>query len=74
MLIHNITIRDSLVNGALGTVIDIFPTDESKDQIGVIIASFDNPDAGSEQRWEFQYLADLYSDQNGTPIYRSDKN
>ena len=49
MLIHNITIRDSLVNGALGTVIDIFPTDESKDQIGVIIASFDNPDAGSEQ-------------------------
>ena len=70
MLIHNINIPDGLVNGALGTVIDILLADQSRD-VGVIIVAFDNPYVGSEQRREFSHLANLYLDQGGTPIYRS---
>ena len=57
-LIHNINISDSLVNGDLGTVIDIVSASQSTNDVGAIIVAFDNPEAGLEQRRQYQHLAD----------------
>ena len=69
MLISNVCIPDSLVNGALGTIIDITFT-ESKD-VEAIIVEFDNPEAGLEQKKDYAELLKNYPGRNVCPIFRS---
>ena len=68
MIVLNINTSDSLVNGSLGTVIDIISRDDGK--VSWIIIKFDNERAGIEQRRNHLEIADRYKDRNGTPILR----
>ena len=67
MMVFNISINDLLVNGALGTVVGF--EFSSSSSVEAIIVTFDNPEAGRQQRRDSPY-AEKYSDQNGVPIYK----
>ena len=45
VLVFNVFVSDSLVNGEVGTVIDII---NEKNEIKAVIVKFDNPEAGLE--------------------------
>ena len=64
----NVNIGDSLVNGIFGRIIDFV---YERNVVAAVIVAFDNPDIGALQRNNHQRLSSLYSDQNGTPIFRS---
>ena len=68
MIVLNMSTSDSLVNGSLGTVIDIITRDDGK--VSWIIIKFDNEKAGIEQRRNHLEISDRYRDHNGTPILR----
>ena len=68
MVVLNISISDSLVNGSLGTVIDIMNKDDGK--VSCIVIKFDIEKAGIEQRKNYSKIADKYKDSNGTPVFR----
>ena len=70
MMIYNVSTTDGLINGALGTVIDILTNEESK-AIQTIIIKFDNPKAGREQRETYNSIASQYKEENGTPVFRT---
>ena len=69
MIIANIDIKDSLVNGSLGTVIDFVKTTttDGKEEIRSIIVVFDDPETGVEQMTMHQYDQDIrkHKKQNG---------
>ena len=67
MIVMNISTTDSLVNGSLGTIIDIV-TKNGKGNCVVI--KFDSEKAGLEQRKNHARIADKYKESNGTPIFR----
>ena len=69
MLVYNVNTSDSLVNGSLGTVIDII-FHESKKEVNSIIVKFDNDKVGEEQRNAYNSIAAPYSEDNGTPIFQ----
>jgi hypothetical protein len=68
-LVFNVSVSDSLTNGALGQVIDIV-FQENSSEVKCIIVSFDNPNVGESQREQYAHIASNYSDQLGTPIFR----
>ena len=68
MINTNVSIKDSLVNGALGTVIDILVTDAG--DIKAIIVAMDDPEAGEQQRKNYPADSHRYEHQNGCPLYR----
>ena len=70
MMIFNVNTADSLINGAMGTVIDVI-TKENSNEIKVIIVKFDNEKAGREQRKTYNSIASKYEDENGTPVFIS---
>ena len=70
MIVFNVSIPDSLVNGAIGQVIDIISSNDSK-EVNAIIVQLDNPEAGQDQKLQFMAISDKYSMQNGVPIFRS---
>ena len=69
MLTFNVSITDSLINGAVGTIIGfLFGANSS---IKAIIVKFDDDWTGMEQRQKYaKYLTDEWKAQNGTPIFR----
>lgn len=69
MVTFNISIKDSLVNGLLGSVVDVVIDD--KMEATAVIVSFDNVAPGADQRQKNTRLASKYSAENGTPIFRS---
>ena len=68
MLINNVNIRDSLINGQLGTVIDFIVNEQS--EVSAVIVKFDNPEVGEEQRKAHSLIANKYKSENGTPIFK----
>ena len=68
MLVYNVCIPDSLVNGTFGTIIDILFNKDG--QAETIIIAFDNPDTGLKQRAEFKVISEEYADQSGCPIFK----
>lgn len=68
MLVLNICTSDSLVNGSLGTIIDIVTRTDGK--ASWIIVRFDSEKAGLEQRRRHPGIAEKYKESNGTPILR----
>ena len=68
MIVLNIDTLDSLVNGALGVVLDIISDSEGK--VKCIVVKFDKDKVGAEQRKKYSEIADLYKEQNGTPIFK----
>ena len=79
MIIANVDIKDSIVNGSLGTVIDfvkIVSTDaegNKKENIRSIIVVFDDPETGLEQMAKHQYDEEIrkHKEERGVPIFRS---
>ena len=69
MLIANLDIGDSLVNGALGIVSDIVK--DEKGQVRAIMVEFANPDAGMECRRNSEYFIKNFNVKaKGVPIFR----
>ena len=69
VLVFNINVIDSLVNGSSGTVIGI----ESKDGSPYcIIVKFDEENCGKEQKAKYPEMSKKYKEQNGTPIFKQD--
>ena len=79
MIIANVDIRDSIVNGSLGTVIDFVKTvgkdanGVEKEEVRSIIVQFDDPEAGLDQIARHSFDKDLskFDEKNGVPIFRS---
>ena len=70
MLISNIGTTDGLVNGAMGTVLDVIK--KSEDFVECIIVSFDTETCGERQRNKYPTISHKYKEVNGTPIFRHD--
>ena len=69
VLVFNINVVDSLVNGSSGTIVGI----ESKDNSPYcIIVRFDDEFCGKEQREKYPNLSKKYENVNGTPIFKQD--
>ena len=68
MIISNIDIKDSLVNGSLGIILDI---KQKEEQVLSVIVAFDDPKAGIEQRQRHRGDCFQYTEKNGVPIYRN---
>ena len=79
MIIANVNIKDSIVNGSLGTVIDFVKTvsvdddGNEKEDIKSIIVVFDDPESGVDQMAKHQHDADIrkHKEVRGVPIFRS---
>ena len=69
MIIFNVNIPDSLVNGALGTIIDIIF--DSVGRIEAVIVKLDNPKAGLDQMKEYNEISEKYVEKSGCPIFSS---
>ena len=69
MLTFNVQISDSLINGALGTVIGF--VHGSKGNIIAVIVTFDDPTVGNLQRARYKEVCKGFEEQNGCPIFRS---
>lgn len=71
MLIQNISVADSLVNGVTGVVLEVLwnirkgisPT------IRAVVVKFDNPNVGDQMRTQYRDLSTSIRDQNGVPIF-----
>ena len=79
MIIVNVDIKDSIVNGSLGTVIDFVKTvstdkdGNKKEEIRSIIVVFDDPETGLDQMARHQYDESIrkHKEARGVPIFRS---
>ena len=67
VLIFNINVIDSLVNGSSGTIIGFEYKDGSP---YCIIVKFDDENCGKEQRANYPILSKKYEQENGTPIFK----
>ena len=71
MLVENMDIMDDLVNGQCGTVVGI---ENNKDgEVFCIFVKFDDDSCGQWQRKKHKQLSDKYKAQNGTPIFKIEK-
>ena len=68
MIISNIDIKDSLVNGSLGMVLDIV---KEKDQVVSVIIVFDDEKAGLDQIERHRGKYWQHMKDKGVPIFRS---
>ena len=73
MMIVNVDTSDKLVNGTLGTIIDIVKHENSED-VKCVIISYDNSEAGRKQREKHPHLAAKYKSSNGTPLFKHNVN
>ena len=75
MLIHNVCISDSLVNGMVGEVLEIiyFPkkNKDSEPSIKVIVVKFDQQNVGEETRLKYEYMSQNIKYNGGVPIFIS---
>ena len=69
MLTFNVRISDSLINGALGTVIGFLSGKEAK--VVAVVVKFDNDTVGKMQREDYKDMCEGFINQNGCPIFRS---
>ena len=73
MLINNVSLQDSLVNGVTGTIIDILyhkPKEgEEKKKIMAVVLKFNNPKIGESTREKYEYLSDSIRHRGGVPIF-----
>ena len=72
MLIHNVSLRDKLVNGAIGSIIDIVynaPRSDDRTSVKAIIVKFDDPEVGEELRSTHEYLSASVRNEGGVPIF-----
>lgn len=69
MLVVNVSISDSLVNGVLGEVLD-FRYDRSG-KVRAVIVKFDDPLVGQNQIQQYPEDSAPYAAENGCPIYTS---
>ena len=67
MLIYNVNVSDSLVNGSMGTIVGV-KTEESK--VKSIVVSFDDPNTGEEQKLQYHSIAEEFTSHNGIPIFQ----
>ena len=71
MVVMNISTSESLVNGSLGTIIDIVTkTKKNVEQVNCLAIKFYSEKAGIEQRRKHPRIADQYQEAKGTPIFR----
>ena len=68
MLVFNINISDSLINGAMGIVTNIV---QDQEEIKAIIVNFDNESVGMEQIKTHNAFLSRYSIKSGVPIFRT---
>ena len=76
MIIANVNIKDSIVNGSMGTIIDFVKTDpdeDGKQDVRSIIVVFDDPETGLDQLATHKYDQEIrkHENQRGVPIFRS---
>ena len=69
VMVYNVDTPDGLVNGEMGTVIDIVKTKEG-DDVEYIVVQFDLEETGDRLRRKHPLIASRYQKQNGTPIFR----
>lgn len=72
MLVVNVNTFDGLVNGAMGSVVDIVMYPNYSKHVKCIIIAFDRPDVGKAQREKHPQYSEKYSSVNGTPIFIHD--
>ena len=70
ILVFNVAVSDSLVNGEVGQILNIIK-DETKKEVKAIIVQFDNPEAGIEHRKNYASFLAKNCIKSGTPIFRS---
>ena len=70
ILVFNVAVSDSLVNGEVGRILNIVKDIEKK-EVKAIIVQFDNPDAGIEHRKSHAAFLAKNCIKSGTPIFRS---
>lgn len=70
MVVMNVDVSDSIVNGSMGQVVDIVVDESNPATVKCIVVKFDNPDAGEAQRKLYPQIAEKYKEENGTPIMR----
>ena len=68
ILTFNVNLADSLINGMMGTVLDFI---YDGNRVKAVVVAFDNPNVGIEQRRDHPNDSSRFTEQNGTPIYRS---
>lgn len=68
MVVMNNNTSDSLVNGSLGTILDVVTDTEGK--VKYVIVKFDLEKSGAEQRRIHSQISEKYKVMNGTPIFR----
>ena len=68
ILVFNVAVSDSLVNGEVGTICDII---KEKDDVKAIIVQFDNPEAGQNHCKSHSSFMKKHNITIGTPIFRS---
>ena len=71
MIIDNMDITDDLVNGQCGTVVGI--ERNNKGEVFCIFVNFDDESCGQWQREKHKQLSSKYKAQNGTPIFKIEK-
>ena len=71
MLVYNICIADSLVNGVTGEIIEILWTNKERNLIRAIVVKFDNEEVGSEKREKNKHLSPSIRHGKGVPIFTS---
>ena len=78
MVIANVDIKDSILNGSMGTVIDFVKTvitdektREQKEEVRSIIVVFDDPETGMDQMTNYQWDDNIrkHKEQRGVPIF-----
>ncbi len=70
MLVFNVSIPDSLINGAMGTVKGFCYGKDGKEIIGVFV-KFDNPEIGRDHGERHKHLIAKYPKIEGIPIFKS---
>ena len=70
ILVFNVAVSDSLVNGEVGKILNIIK-DTEKNEVKSIIVQFDNPEAGFEQKRTHAAFLAKNCIKQGTPIFRS---
>ena len=67
MLISNVSVSDSLVNGSMGTIVGV---NAEESNVKAIIVAFDDPNAGEEQKVQYNNIAQEFTSLNGVPIFQ----
>ena len=68
VLVFNVAVSDSLVNGEVGTIVDII---KEHGDFKAIMVNFDNPDAGRNHCRSNAVFMKRHNITEGTPIFRS---